>query len=237
MSAPTISQQKVTKKVTTFLVYQIVYRIQSRSPFASPEAHWAKSRINQHGFKWWFVACLVLSHYQNKCWIIFNWIPNWRSNNKACFLSLAQSKLRLCSTNHRPIFWSDGPSTSWAYSEYETGNGPSSIWCKIKKTKYQSFCSSFNLLTTKCGIQWKLTSPGANQVINNITYISTPIFFVLKQVILTQLLQCYVQNNFLSKLNPDSPLLEAFKHISKFYCKKIAIWGWQTPQLPRTERP
>ena len=39
---------------------------------------------------------------------------------RACFLSLAQSKLRLCSANHRPGYWSnlpcDWPSTAWAYS-------------------------------------------------------------------------------------------------------------------------
>ena len=40
---------------------------------------------------------------------------------RACFLSLAQSKLRLYSANHRPGYWSnlpcDWPSTAWAYSE------------------------------------------------------------------------------------------------------------------------
>ena len=37
------------------------------------------------------------------------------------FLSLARSKLRLCSANHRPGYWSNLPcdwlSTAWAYSE------------------------------------------------------------------------------------------------------------------------
>ena len=37
-----------------------------------------------------------------------------------CFLSFARSKLRLCSANHRPGYWSnlpcDWPSTAWAYS-------------------------------------------------------------------------------------------------------------------------
>ena len=48
-------------------------------------------------------------------------------NNRARFLSLAWSKLRLCSVNHRPGYWSnlssDWPSTAWAYSEQDTGNG------------------------------------------------------------------------------------------------------------------
>ena len=48
----------------------------------------------------------------------------------ARFLVVAQSKLRLCSPNHRPGYWSnlpcDWPSTAWAYSEQETENGP---WC------------------------------------------------------------------------------------------------------------
>ena len=47
---------------------------------------------------------------------------------RACFLSLAQSKLGLCSANHRPGYWSnlpcDWPSTASAYSEQETENEP-----------------------------------------------------------------------------------------------------------------
>ena len=47
---------------------------------------------------------------------------------RAHFLSLARSKLRLCSANHRPGYWSNlpcyWPSTAWAYSEQETENGP-----------------------------------------------------------------------------------------------------------------
>ena len=49
---------------------------------------------------------------------------------KARFLSLAQIKLRLCSDNHRPGYWSnlpcDWPSTAWAYSEQKTENRPKS---------------------------------------------------------------------------------------------------------------
>ena len=44
------------------------------------------------------------------------------------FLSLARSKLRLCSANHRTGYWSnlpcDWPSTAWAYSEQDTENRP-----------------------------------------------------------------------------------------------------------------
>ena len=44
------------------------------------------------------------------------------------FLSIARSKLKLCSANHRPGYWSnlpcDWPSTAWAYSEQETENRP-----------------------------------------------------------------------------------------------------------------
>ena len=50
---------------------------------------------------------------------------------RARFLSLAWSKLRLCSANHRPGYWSnlpcDWPSTAWAYSGQETENGPWSV--------------------------------------------------------------------------------------------------------------
>ena len=54
-------------------------------------------------------------------WILMTW---------ARFLSLARSKLRLCSANHRTGYWSnlscDWPSTAWAYSEQKTENEP---WC------------------------------------------------------------------------------------------------------------
>ena len=57
-------------------------------------------------------------------WRIWSWI----CNNRARFLSLARSKLRLCSANHRPGYFSnlacDWLSTAWAYSEQETENGP-----------------------------------------------------------------------------------------------------------------
>ena len=47
---------------------------------------------------------------------------------RARFLSLARSKLRLCSANHRAGYWSnlacDWLSIVWAYSEQETENGP-----------------------------------------------------------------------------------------------------------------
>ena len=52
--------------------------------------------------------------------------PGWVA--RARFLSLAWSKFRLCSANHRPGYWSnltcDWPSTVWAYSGQETENGP-----------------------------------------------------------------------------------------------------------------
>ena len=48
--------------------------------------------------------------------------------SRTCFLSLAWSKLRLCSANYRPGYWSNLPcdwlSTAWAYSEEETENNP-----------------------------------------------------------------------------------------------------------------
>ena len=50
------------------------------------------------------------------------------SKIRARFLFLAWSKLRLCSANHRPGYWSNLPcdwqSTAWGYSEQETENGP-----------------------------------------------------------------------------------------------------------------
>ena len=52
------------------------------------------------------------------------------------FLSLAPSKLRLCSANHWPGYWSNLPcdwlSTAWAYSEQQTDNGPWMTPCDVR---------------------------------------------------------------------------------------------------------
>ena len=52
------------------------------------------------------------------------WQPLLGLLSWARFLSLARSKLSLCSANHRSGYWSnlacDWPSTAWAYSEEET---------------------------------------------------------------------------------------------------------------------
>ena len=71
---------------------------------------WLTHPIWQHpGF---FLSEPSFSIFEQKTW--------------ARFLSLARSKLRLCSANHRPGYWinmpCDWPSTAWAYSEQETKN-------------------------------------------------------------------------------------------------------------------
>ena len=57
---------------------------------------------------------------------------------RARFLSLARSKLRLCSANHRAGYFSnlacDWLSIVWAYSEQETENGP--WWNIIQGSTY-----------------------------------------------------------------------------------------------------
>ena len=63
-------------------------------------------------------------------------------NNKAHFLSLSESKLRLCSANHRAGYFSnlpcDWPSTAWAYLKQETENGPRTlVQKKISSYKYR----------------------------------------------------------------------------------------------------
>ena len=68
---------------------------------------------------------------------------------RACFLSLAWSKLKLCSANHRPGYWSnlpcDWPSTAWAYFVHKTENGPRPLarymiecWCIISEVLQHS---------------------------------------------------------------------------------------------------
>ena len=63
---------------------------------------------------------------KSSSWLWWNW--EWACWTRACFLSLAQSKLRLWSANHRAGYFSnlacDWLSIVWAYSELETENGP-----------------------------------------------------------------------------------------------------------------
>ena len=78
--------------------------------------------------------------------VLFPWHPSWsflggiadlaRWNGfRAHFLSLARSKLRLCSANHRAGYFSnlacDWMSIGWAYSEHETENFRSYFWQHI----------------------------------------------------------------------------------------------------------
>ena len=65
-----------------------------------------------------YALCVAVSLSHARCyWLIW-----------ACFLSLARSKLRLCSANHRPGYFSNLPcdwlSTARAYSKLETENRP-----------------------------------------------------------------------------------------------------------------
>ena len=61
----------------------------------------------------------------------------------ACFLSLAQSKLRLCLANHRAGYFSnlacDWLSVVWAYSEPETENVPR--WNTIVEKILMVYCT------------------------------------------------------------------------------------------------
>ena len=69
----------------------------------------------------------------------------------AHFLSLAWSKLRLCSANHRPGYWSnlpcDWPSTACACSEQETEKGP----C----------CPAIHEVVRKNGLSWTAIESGS----------------------------------------------------------------------------
>ena len=70
---------------------------------------------------------------------------------RARFLSLARSKLRLCSANHRAGYFSnlacDWLSIVWAYSEQETENGPRIIiWQMVSEVESHSAKSKLDLL-------------------------------------------------------------------------------------------
>ena len=83
-----------------------------------------------------------------------HWLTNLSSRRylRARFLSLARSKLRLCSANHRPGYWSnlpcDWPNTAWAYSEQETENGPWSTNALCRHCGRQLICRSIFISVT-----------------------------------------------------------------------------------------
>ena len=73
----------------------------------------------------------------------------------ACFLSLARSKLRLCSANHRAGYFSnlacDWLSIVWAYSEQETETGP---WtnadffsCMLRSKPWRNLNQNINVVS------------------------------------------------------------------------------------------
>ena len=72
------------------------------------------------------VTTLMSWDLENVMRFIFIWTGSW-----AHFLSLPQSKLRLCSANHRAGYFSylacDWLSIVWGYSMQETENGPWAI--------------------------------------------------------------------------------------------------------------
>ena len=74
--------------------------------------------------------CNIASNSSLACgwnWIILGNLP-WSLISRARFQSLARSKLRLCSANHRAGYFSnlacDWLSIVWAYSKQDTENGP-----------------------------------------------------------------------------------------------------------------
>ena len=78
------------------------------------------------------LSCSMYSPTLSRWALVGYWL-NARARSsltRARFLSLARSKLRLCSANHRAGYFSnlacDWLSTVWAYSEQETENGPRS---------------------------------------------------------------------------------------------------------------
>ena len=74
--------------------------------------------------------CNIFSHWLTPCSAMLNEDCEINTLSWARFLSLAQSKLRLCSANHRAGYFSnlacDWLSRVWVYSKQETENEPRS---------------------------------------------------------------------------------------------------------------
>ena len=124
---------------------------------------------------WWQRSGSALSR-----WWLVPWWHQAITWTRAHFLSLAQSKLRLCSANHRAGYFSnlacDWLSIVWGYSEQETENGPSldlSIQlCGIhmRAISYAAFKTSICKMSFKITfLELLLHLPGANELIHDIT--------------------------------------------------------------------
>ena len=96
-------------------------------PYMIIRQHITPINVNEHYHHiLCFVIFVCLYHSGQFCVIWLSYIMI----SPEPVLSLARSKLRLYSANHRPGFWGnlpcDWPSTTWAYSKHATGHGP---WC------------------------------------------------------------------------------------------------------------
>ena len=85
------------------------------------------------------------NRYTCAWYVVLDYYGRCPSQIWARFLSLAHSKLRLCSANHRAGYFSNLPcdwlSTVWAYSAQEPENGPwceSSCYCVHNHVWYQN---------------------------------------------------------------------------------------------------
>ena len=91
----------------------------------------------------------------------------------ACFLSLAWSKLRLCSANHRAGYFSnlacDWLSIVWAYTEQEIENGPWSAWWLLMT--WCLFCTSISATIMMWAGQHICGVPQHNAKLNPRSYI------------------------------------------------------------------
>ena len=72
----------------------------------------------------------------------------------SCFLSLAPCRLRLCSANHRAVYFSnlacDWLSIVWAYSKQETENGPWNITNCFSMLQHTQLDDHFSSITINC---------------------------------------------------------------------------------------
>ena len=95
---------------------------------------------------------------------------DYADDTRARFLSVAPSKLRLCSANHRPGYWSNPPcdwsSTAWAYSEQEAENGPRSIKQHVAVTAWTHLPKNKGSLCVKL-TGWRIVRLWCNQWVDS----------------------------------------------------------------------
>ena len=156
---------------------------------------------------------------------------------RAHFLSLVRSKLRLCSANHRPGYWSnlpcDWPSTAWAYYEQETETGQNfaiivSVDVARLNSKHNANYKTRHF-TNITSVSWRLKHRHHDYLFNSL-FRSTP-----KKTSKSPSLALYkgnqsVTGGFLAQRTSNTESI-SISMMSSWIIPKVGLYGWRNYRM------